>query len=123
VTGATSISLAPDVSKEVERFLSLGATRADVGQTGGEAFEVRADPEGYEFCVLHHLGLHHRSVCQVPAAVPGECLEQRLGEARSAAAAQPTPGASCGMLKHDRSHRKRGARSSASGMLRKTSRR
>lgn len=41
-----------DVDGEVERLLSLGATHADVGQTGDEAFVVLADPEGNEFCVL-----------------------------------------------------------------------
>jgi catechol 2,3-dioxygenase-like lactoylglutathione lyase family enzyme len=41
-----------DVDAEVERLLGLGARRADVGQTGGEAFVVLADPEGNEFCVL-----------------------------------------------------------------------
>jgi hypothetical protein len=38
---------------EVDRLLGLGATRADVGQTGREGFTVLADPEGNEFCVLH----------------------------------------------------------------------
>jgi hypothetical protein len=42
-----------DVEGEVERLLGLGATRADVGQTGEETFTVLADPEGNEFCVLH----------------------------------------------------------------------
>jgi hypothetical protein len=42
-----------DVKAEVERLLALGATRADVGQTGDEGFEVLADPEGNEFCVLY----------------------------------------------------------------------
>ncbi len=42
-----------DVEREVERLIALGATRADVGQTGGENFTVLADPEGNEFCVLH----------------------------------------------------------------------
>jgi hypothetical protein len=42
-----------DVEAEVERLLRLGATRADVGQTGDEGFTVLADPEGNEFCVLH----------------------------------------------------------------------
>jgi hypothetical protein len=37
---------------EVERLLALGATRADVGQTGDEPWVVLADPEGNEFCVL-----------------------------------------------------------------------
>jgi hypothetical protein len=41
-----------DVDAEVERLLALGATRADVGQTGAEGFVVLADPEGNEFCVL-----------------------------------------------------------------------
>jgi hypothetical protein len=43
---------APEV--EVERLIGLGATRADVGQTGEEGFVVLADPEGNEFCVLDH---------------------------------------------------------------------
>ncbi len=37
---------------EVARLLALGATRTDVGQTGEEPFEVLADPEGNEFCLL-----------------------------------------------------------------------
>ena len=41
------------LDKEVRRLIALGATRVDVGQTGDEAFEVLADPEGNEFCVLH----------------------------------------------------------------------
>ncbi len=41
-----------DVDAEVERVLALGATRADVGQTGDEGFVVLADPEGNEFCIL-----------------------------------------------------------------------
>jgi hypothetical protein len=42
-----------DVAAEVDRLLALGATRADVGQSGDEGFTVLADPEGNEFCVLH----------------------------------------------------------------------
>jgi len=42
-----------DVSSEVARLLALGARRADVGQRGDEGFEVLADPEGNEFCILH----------------------------------------------------------------------
>jgi hypothetical protein len=41
-----------DVDAEVARLLRLGATHADVGQTGNESFVVLADPEGNEFCVL-----------------------------------------------------------------------
>ena len=43
-----------DVDAEVERLVGLGARRADVGQSGTENFEVLVDPEGNEFCVLHH---------------------------------------------------------------------
>ena len=45
-----------DVETEVARLLSLGATRADVGQKGDEGFTVLADPEGNEFCLLHRTG-------------------------------------------------------------------
>ncbi len=40
-----------DQAAEVDRFLALGATRADVGQ-GDVPWVVLADPEGNEFCVL-----------------------------------------------------------------------
>jgi hypothetical protein len=40
------------VEAEVDRLLALGATHADVGQTGDEGFVVLADPEGNEFCIL-----------------------------------------------------------------------
>jgi glyoxalase superfamily protein len=46
---------ADEPAAEVERLISLGARRTDVGQTGCEGFEVLADPEGNEFCVL---GVH-----------------------------------------------------------------
>jgi predicted enzyme related to lactoylglutathione lyase len=36
---------------EVDRVLALGATRTDIGE-GDVAWEVLADPEGNEFCVL-----------------------------------------------------------------------
>jgi hypothetical protein len=38
--------------EELERLLGLGATRADVGQSGDEGWYVLADPEGNEFCLL-----------------------------------------------------------------------
>ncbi|MFA9431652.1 VOC family protein [Egicoccus sp. AB-alg2] len=41
-----------DVDAEVERLLTLGATRVDVGQRADDPFVVLADPEGNEFCVL-----------------------------------------------------------------------
>jgi predicted enzyme related to lactoylglutathione lyase len=37
---------------EIERLISLGARRVDVGQTGDESWTVLADPEGNEFCVV-----------------------------------------------------------------------
>jgi hypothetical protein len=40
-----------DQATEVERLLSLGAQRADIGQ-GEQTWVVLADPEGNEFCVL-----------------------------------------------------------------------
>ncbi len=42
-----------DQDAELERLLALGATPADVGQTGTENWHVLADPEGNEFCLLH----------------------------------------------------------------------
>src|ERR687898_523896 len=41
-----------DQDAELERLLGLGATFADVGQTGDEGWHVLADPEGNEFCLL-----------------------------------------------------------------------
>ena len=41
-----------DQDEELERLLALGATPADVGQTGDEGWHVLADPEGNEFCLL-----------------------------------------------------------------------
>lgn len=37
--------------REVQRLLALGASRADIGQ-GAVPWDVLADPEGNEFCVL-----------------------------------------------------------------------
>jgi hypothetical protein len=41
-----------DQDAELDRLLGLGATRADVGQTGDESWHVLADPEGNQFCLL-----------------------------------------------------------------------
>ncbi|WP_230196794.1 VOC family protein [Streptomyces coriariae] len=41
----------PDREVEVARLIALGATRVDVGQ-GDVPWDVLADPEGNEFCVL-----------------------------------------------------------------------
>jgi predicted enzyme related to lactoylglutathione lyase len=43
---------ADDRDAEIARLLTLGATHADVGQTGQESWTVLADPEGNEFCVV-----------------------------------------------------------------------
>ena len=41
-----------DQDAELTRLLALGATPADVGQTGDESWHVLADPEGNAFCLL-----------------------------------------------------------------------
>ena len=41
-----------DQDEELDRLLGLGATRADVGQSGEESWHVLADPEGNVFCLL-----------------------------------------------------------------------
>jgi len=41
----------PDWAAEVERLLALGARQIDIGQ-GNVPWDVLADPEGNEFCVL-----------------------------------------------------------------------
>ncbi|WP_019872622.1 VOC family protein [Salinispora oceanensis] len=40
---------------EVQRLIALGAGRVDVGQGPDRGWEVLADPEGNEFCVLRSL--------------------------------------------------------------------
>jgi hypothetical protein len=49
------LDLAPppdgDQQAEVDRLVSLGATRIDIGQ-GDVSWVVMADPDGHEFCVL-----------------------------------------------------------------------
>ena len=42
----------PGKLAELQRLLALGATPADVGQTGEEEWHVLADPEGNPFCLL-----------------------------------------------------------------------
>jgi predicted enzyme related to lactoylglutathione lyase len=43
---------AADRDQEIDRLISLGARRVDIGQTGAESWTVLADPEGNEFCVV-----------------------------------------------------------------------
>ncbi len=38
--------------QELERLLALGARPVQVGQSGAESWQVLADPEGNEFCLL-----------------------------------------------------------------------
>ena len=45
----------PGQAAEVARLENLGATLADVGQTGEEGWVVMEDPEGNVFCVLKPL--------------------------------------------------------------------
>jgi predicted enzyme related to lactoylglutathione lyase len=47
------IDLAPDDrDAEVDRLIGLGATRAEIGQTGDETWVVLMSPGGNELCVL-----------------------------------------------------------------------
>ncbi|MFE9681086.1 VOC family protein [Streptomyces sp. NPDC006285] len=41
--------------EEVDRLVALGARKVDVGQGPDRTWEVLADPEGNEFCVLRSL--------------------------------------------------------------------
>lgn len=47
---------ADDRDAEIARLLGLGARRVDIGQTGDESWDVLADPEGNEFCVVRPKG-------------------------------------------------------------------
>jgi hypothetical protein len=50
---------------ELDRLLSLGATRVDVGQQPDATWVVLADPEGNEFCLLQ------RTLQEIEAATGG----------------------------------------------------
>ncbi len=45
-------SSAADRDQEIDRLLTLGARRVEIGQTGAESWTVLADSEGNEFCVV-----------------------------------------------------------------------
>ena len=47
---------ADDRDSEISRLIGLGARQVDVGQTGRESWDVLADPEGNEFCVVRPKG-------------------------------------------------------------------
>ena len=57
-----------DRDAEVERLLSLGATKVDIGQ-GDVSWVVMADPDGNEFCILR-------------AGTPEELAERKQQEAQ-----------------------------------------
>jgi predicted enzyme related to lactoylglutathione lyase len=46
-----AVPVESDQGAEVDRLVSLGATRADIGQ-GDVSWVVMADPDGHEFCVV-----------------------------------------------------------------------
>ena len=50
------IDLAPhtsdDRNAEIARLMAMGATKVEVGQSADASWDVLADPEGNEFCVL-----------------------------------------------------------------------
>jgi len=41
-----------DQDTELARLLAVGARPVEIGQTGQESWDVLADPEGHEFCLL-----------------------------------------------------------------------
>jgi hypothetical protein len=43
-----------DQESELARLMAAGARLADVGQNGDEGWQVLADPEGNEFCLLRN---------------------------------------------------------------------
>ncbi|MEW2264937.1 VOC family protein [Streptomyces sp. NPDC047853] len=82
----------PGWEAEVARLLALGATRADIGQ-GGVPWDVLADPEGNEFCVLRpgHPGvLADSGLVAVCLDVAEEDLPAQSAFWRTRAGWQPT---------------------------------
>ncbi|WP_333773581.1 VOC family protein [Streptomyces sp. IBSBF 3136] len=77
----------PDWEDEVARLLALGATRADIGQ-GDVPWDVLADPEGNEFCVLRpgHPGVLAESglvaIC-LDVAEPDRSAQSAFWQARA----------------------------------------
>ncbi|GGY79735.1 hypothetical protein GCM10010300_24510 [Streptomyces olivaceoviridis] len=69
----------PDWEAEVARLLTLGATRVDIGQ-GDVSWDVLADPEGNEFCVLRpgHPGV--RADCGLVAICLDVAEEDRYAQ-------------------------------------------
>ena len=63
-------SSAQDRDQEIERLLTLGARRVDIGQTGAESWVVLADPEGS--------GRLPTTGCQPSLGVVGQSRPRRL---------------------------------------------
>jgi NTP pyrophosphatase (non-canonical NTP hydrolase) len=53
--------------EELQRLLALGATTADIGQTGEESWHVLRDPDGNEFCLLRSTVAPLGSLAELPA--------------------------------------------------------
>jgi rhodanese-related sulfurtransferase len=60
-----------NIDSEAQRLERLGATRVDVGQTGGEAWIPMADPEGNEFCVCPGIPLPPATSSRPARAIDG----------------------------------------------------
>lgn len=55
-----------DQHRAVARAIELGATAADIGQTGDEGWVVLADPEGNPFCILESASDHADLIARDP---------------------------------------------------------
>jgi hypothetical protein len=65
--GAIHLDLRPENQLAcLERALKLGATHADIGQTGDEGWVVMADPGGNLFCVLQSEADYQASLSKDP---------------------------------------------------------
>lgn len=69
-SGAIHLDLRPeDQSASVRRAQVLGATLADVGQTGDEPWVVMADPGGNVFCILQSQADQERLLAETPGTI------------------------------------------------------
>jgi predicted enzyme related to lactoylglutathione lyase len=85
-----------DQAAKVERLLSLGATRIDIGQ-GEVPWVVLADPEGNEFCVLEPRPVY-RDTGPV-AAIVVDCVDPgAMSRFWTVAAGWPVTGSDGGMI-------------------------
>ena len=75
----------PEWEVEVARLLALGATRVDIGQ-GNVPWDVLADPEGNEFCVLRP---GHPGALSAPASLRSASTSARRTATRSRPSGSP----------------------------------